>query len=179
MHRTAIILSLMLTACGLSLVAQAPSTKADQPVYANLNQLMRGAFYPPANVVFFAQAENPAEIKFVPGHDPNMSTDPLTSTFGGWQAVENAALTLAESASLLSIEGRVCSNGVPVPTKDPAWVAFVKDVRDAGLKAYAAAQAKDQDKIIEAADPLSASCTGCHRRFRDRRAPAIRCQAAN
>jgi hypothetical protein len=169
----------MLTACGLALVAQAPATtppaaNADSQVPANLNQLMRGAFYPPANVVFFAQAENPAEIKFVPGHDPNMSTDPLTSTFGGWQAVENAALTLAESASLLSVAGRVCSNGVAVPVGHPDWVRFVKDVREAGLKAYAAAKAKDQDKIIEAADPLNASCTGCHRRFRDRRA-ATRC----
>jgi hypothetical protein len=175
MHRTAIILSLMLTACGLALTAQAPATPPDAPVPANLNQLMRGAFYPPANVVFFAQADNPAEIKFVPGHDPNMSTDPLTSTFGGWQAVENAALTLAESASLLSVPGRVCSTGVPVPVTHPEWVKFVKDLRDAGLQAYAAARNKDQDKIIEAADPLNASCTGCHRRFRDRRAPATRC----
>jgi hypothetical protein len=161
----------MLTACGLSLVAQSPATTVDQQVHANLNQLMRGAFYPPANVVFFAQADKPAENKFVPGHDPNMSTDPLTSTFGGWQAVENAALALAEAANLLSIPGRVCSNGTPVPTKDPAWAGFVKDVRDAALKAYAAAQAKDQDKIVEAADPLNASCTGCHRKFRDRRVP--------
>jgi hypothetical protein len=175
MHRTAIIVSLMLTACGLALMAQAPAATPDAQVPANLNQLMRGAFYPPANVVFFAQADNPAEIKFVPGHDPNMSTDPLTSTFGGWQAVENAALTLAESASLLSVPGRVCSTGVPVPVTHPDWIKFVNDVREAGLKAYAAAKAKDQDKIIEVADPLNASCTGCHRRFRDRRAPATRC----
>jgi hypothetical protein len=162
-----------------SVVAQTPSPNSEQQVHANLNQLMRGAFYPPANVVFFAQAENPADIKSVPDHDPNMSTDPLTSTFGGWQAVENAALALAESANLLSVPGRACSNGVPVPIKDPTWVAFVKDVRDAGMKAYAAAQAKDQDKVIEAADPLTASCTGCHRRFRDRRVPAMRCQPGN
>jgi hypothetical protein len=170
----------MLTACGLSLVAQAPAPAAptaDQQVHANMNQLMRGAFYPPANVVFFAQADDPATIKFVPGHDPNMSTDPLTSTFGGWQAVENAALTLAESANLLAVPGRVCSNGAPVPVKDPEWMAFVKQVRDAGMQAFAAAQAKNQDKIIEAADPLNASCTGCHRRFRDRRGgPANRCK---
>src|SRR5215510_12561269 len=103
MHRTALILSLMLTASGLMLVAQAPSPDAAPPPPADLNQLMRGVLYPAANVVFFAQADNPAEIKFVPGHDPNMSTDPLTSTFGGWAAVENAALALAESATLLEI----------------------------------------------------------------------------
>ena len=171
MQKTVLALALILSACGLSLVAQAPPADAPPPPPADLNQLMRGVLYPAANVVFFAQADNPAEIKFVPGHDPNMSTDPLTSTFGGWQAVENAALALAEASNLLSIPGRVCSNGTPVPTKDPAWVGFVKDVRDAAMKAYAAAQAKDQDKIVEAADPLNASCTGCHRKFRDRRVP--------
>ena len=98
-------------------MAQTSSTTAAQQVHADLNQLMRGVLYPAANVVFSAQADNPGDVKFIPGHDPSMSTDPLTSTFGGWLAVENAALTLAESANLLSIPGRSCSNGVPVPTK--------------------------------------------------------------
>jgi hypothetical protein len=175
----AIAVVLMLAAAGrLSLVAQSTSTGTPQAVPADLNQLMRGVLYPAANVVFSAQADNPAEIKFVPGHDPNLSTDPLTSTFGGWVAVENAALALAESATLLAIEGRRCSNGELVPTRDPEWAAFVQQVRDAGLKAYAAAQAKDQDKMIEAADPLNTSCVGCHRKFRDRKARELRCKPA-
>ena len=176
MHRTVLTLSLMLAACGLSLMAQAPSTNADQQVHADLNQLMRGVLYPAANVVFSAQADNPGELKFVPGHDPNMSTDPLTSTFGGWLAVENAALALAESANLLSISGRSCANGAPVPTKDPAWAMFVQEVRDASMKAYRAAQAKDQDKMIETAETLSASCAGCHRKWRDRKTPDSHCK---
>src|SRR4249920_2971653 len=120
MHRTVLVVSLMLAVCGLSLMAQTASTNAAQQVHADLNQLMRGVLYPAANVVFFAQAENPGDVKPVPGHDPSMATDPLTSTFGGWQAVENAALALAESANLLMVPGRVCSNGEPVPMKDPA-----------------------------------------------------------
>jgi hypothetical protein len=91
---------LVAAACGWSLVAQTPSTEA-LPVPADLNQLMRGAFYPAANVVFSAQLDNPGDVKFVPGRDPNMSTDPLTSTFGGWVAVENAALTLADPGTTL------------------------------------------------------------------------------
>ena len=170
-------LSFMLATCGLSLIAQtspAPANPAQQ-VHADLNQLMRGVLYPAANVVFSAQSDNPGEIKFVPGHDPAMSTDPLTSTFGGWTAIENAALALAESANLLTIPGRSCSNGVPVPTTDPSWVAFVQQVRNEGMKAYKAAQAKDQQKLIELSETLSASCNGCHRRWRDRRATDKRC----
>jgi len=176
MHRTVLTLSFTLALFGLSLTAQTPSANPPQEIHANLNQLMRGVLYPAANVVFFAQDENPGDVKPVPGRDPSMATDPLTSTFGGWQAIENAALALAESANLLNISGRTCSNGVAVPTKDPAWAAFVQQVRDASMKSYKAAQAKDQDKIIEIADELSTSCSGCHRKFRDRKTPENRCK---
>src|SRR5437764_11920016 len=119
MRNAVLTLSLMLAVCGLSPIAQTPSTNAAQEVHADLNQLMRGVLYPAANVVFFAQADDPGDVKPVAGRDPSMATDPLTSTFGGWQAVENAALALAESTTLLTMQGRVCSNGVPVPVKDP------------------------------------------------------------
>ena len=178
MLKTALALSLAVAAFGLSIAAQTPAAPEPQKVFADLNQLMRGVLYPAANVVFSAQADNPAEVKFVPGHDPNMSTDPLTSSFGGWMAVENASLALAESANLLTIAGRNCSNGVAVPTKDPAWMAFVQEVRDASMKAYAAAKAKDQDEIIETSEALSTSCSGCHRKFRDRKAPENRCKVS-
>ena len=176
MDRTVLTLSLLLAVCGVSLIAQTSSTNAPQQVHADLNQLMRGVLYPAANVVFFAQADNPGDVKFIPGHDPGMSTDPLTSTFGGWVAVENAALALAESANLLTIPERRCSNGAPVPTKDPAWLMFVQEVRDASMKAYKAAQAKDQDKMIELSETLSTACAGCHRKWRDRRTPDNRCR---
>ena len=173
MPRT-LTLSLILAVCGLTLLAQTPSTKADQQIHADMNQLMRGVLYPTANVVFFAQADNPADVKIV--NDPSMSTDPLTGAFGGWLAVENAALALAESANLLLIPGRKCSNGVTAPTKDPAWEKFVQDVRDASMKSYAAAKAKDQDQMIATAETLSATCSGCHRKWRDRRPAENRCK---
>jgi hypothetical protein len=166
----------MLAAYGLSVTAQTPSTTAAQEVQADLNRLMRGVLYPAANVVFFAQAENPADVKPNTGQDPSMATDPLTSTFGGWQAVENAALALAESTNLLLIPGRVCANGAPVPITDPAWATFVQQVRDASMKAYKAAQAKDQEKMIELSEALSASCANCHRKWRDRKTPANHCK---
>src|SRR3954463_9453475 len=142
MRRTGSSLLVVLAACGMSLVAQAPSTSAAQQVNADLNRLMRGVLYPAANVVFFPQGDDPADVKPVPGHDPAMATDPLTSTFGGWEAVENAALALAESANLLVIQGRLCANGAPVPIKDPDWSKFVRALRDASMSAYTAAQAK-------------------------------------
>ena len=179
MHRTGLALCLMLAVATSSLIAQAPPiapASANQQVYANLNQLMRGVLYPAANVVFSAQVDNPGDVKPIPGHDPSMATDPLTSTFGGWVAVENAALALAESANLLSISGRTCANGVPVPMNDPAWATFVQKLRDASTEAYRAAQSKDQERMIENSETLSEACAGCHRKWRDRRPPQPRCQ---
>ena len=177
MHRTRLTLSLLLASCGLSLVAQTPPpASAPQQLHADMNQLMRGVLYPAANVVFSAQADNPAEAKYPPDKDPSMATDPLTSVYGGWVAVENAALALAESANLLTIPGRNCSNGVPAPTKDPAWAAFVQELRDTSMTAYKAAQAKDQGKMMELSETLSRACDGCHNKWRNRRTAANRCK---
>jgi hypothetical protein len=178
MHRT-VTLSLMLAAfgtCGLSLVAQTPPANADQQVHADLNQLMRGVLYPAANVVFVSQVDDPEELKKGSGSDPSMSTDPLNAAFGGWVAVENAALALAESANLLTIPGRSCSNGVPIPVKDAAWDAFVQQLRNGSMQAYQAAKTRDQDKMIEASNAVNASCEGCHRRWRNPRTAANRCK---
>ena len=173
-----------LLAFGLSLPAQAPSKDAEAPkpatvkieVQTDLNQLMRGVLYPASNVVFSAQIDNPGDLKFVPGRDPSLATDPLLSTFGGWLAVENAALALTESSNLLLIPGRKCANGLPVPVDNPDWPKFVQELRDAGMKAYKSAQSKDQDRMVEAADTLSAACAGCHRKWREKPRLADRCK---
>jgi hypothetical protein len=177
-------LPVLLVAFSLSLPAQTASKGAAPPnpatvtieVQTDLNRLMRGVLYPASNVVFSAQIVNPGDVKFVPGQDPSLATDPLTSTFGGWQAVENAALALTESTNLLLIPGRNCANGVPVPMNNPDWARFVQELRDAGMKAYKAAQSKDQDKMIEVADTLSVACAGCHRKWREKPKLADRCK---
>jgi len=176
-------LTVMLALVSLCLQAQTVSTgqapaKPAAPtmqVESNLLQLMRGILYPASNVVFSAQSDNPGDVKFAPGKDPSLATDPLASTFGGWLAVENAATALSESANLLLIPGRSCANGVPVPMNNPDWSKFVQELRDAGAKAYKAAQSKNQDNMIDAADTLTAACAHCHSKWREKR-PADRCK---
>ncbi len=152
--------------------AQAPETPAPAP--ATLNQLMRGTFYPAANVVFWAQDENPDA--FPHAKDPNMSTDLLGSVFGKWQAVENSSLAVAELATLLNVPGRKCSNGLDVPVKNADWAKFVQELRDAGMMAYAAAQSKSQDRMIDAAGVMTTACAHCHNKYREKRNPADRCK---
>lgn len=151
--------------------AQAPATPP--PVRATLNQLMRGAFYPASNVFFAAQDLNPADVPRA--KDPNMATDPLTSVFGKWEAVDNSALTLSELADLLMRPGQKCSNGVDVPVGNADWARFVQGLRDAGVTAWTAAQTKNQDKIIDAAGVMTIACANCHNRYRERKL-ADRCK---
>jgi len=159
----------------LMLTAQTEQTRATQEVHATLNQLMQGVVYPAANVLFSPQFEDPGHLERPPSTDPAMATDPLVSVFGGWQAIENAGLALAESANLLLVPGRICSNDAPVPISDPAWSMFVQELRDAGLESYAAAKAKDRDKMIELSEAVNDACVHCHQKWRPR-GTAKRCK---
>jgi hypothetical protein len=143
----------------------APSAGSAQ-VHGNLGQVMRGILFPNSNVIFAAQSNDPAKVK--PASDPSTATDPLASTYGGWTAVENSGLALAESANLLMIPGRMCANGKPVPIQNPDWPGFVQGLRDAGMEAYKAAQSKNTDKILDAANTMTTACMNCHDKYREK-----------
>ena len=154
--------------------AQTPAPKpapkpeaAAQPqrVQTDLLHLMRGIIYPASNVIFAAQSEDPATIK--PAADPSTSPNPLTSTYGGWAAVENAGYALAEASNLLMIPGRVCSNGRPAPMQNADWRVWVQELRDVGMATVKAAQAKNQDAVIDAAGVVAEACAHCHDKYRE------------
>jgi cytochrome c553 len=144
------------------------------PIEANLAQLMRGIFFPNSNVIFAAQGDNPNDVP--PAKDPATATNPLASTYGKWQAVENSGLAIAEAATLLTLPGRKCSNGLDIPLKNPDWAKFVQGLRDAGMTAYKAAQSKNQDNILNAADVLTTACADCHDKYREKTNLADRCK---
>lgn len=144
-----------------------PSGKAASPqVAANLAQLMRAIMFPNSNVIFFAQDKDPTDVKSK--GDSSLSTDPLSGTFGGWAAVENSSLALSEAANLLTIPGRVCSNGRAVPVNNADWLKFVQGLRDAGIASYNAAKSKSNDKMLDAADVVTTACSNCHDRYREK-----------
>jgi hypothetical protein len=168
MRRAGVTLAIAIVLCAGFLMAQtapqpAPRAAAPPPA-ANLNQLMRSLFFPHSNVVFFTQRYDPAAVK--PASEPSGSTDPLTGVFGGWEAVENSALTLADSADLLMTPGRKCSNGRDVPLENADWAKLVNGLREASMVAYKASLTKDRDKMLDASDVLAQSCSNCHNKYR-------------
>jgi hypothetical protein len=154
--------------------AKGAPAPARQQVSADLLQLMRGILYPASNVVFAAQDKNPNDVP--PDKDPAMAVNPLASAYGKWTAVENAALALSEGANLLLIPGRKCSNGTPVPINNADWPKFVQGLRQAGLEVYKAAQSKNQDNIVMAADTMTTACSNCHDKYREKKDLADRCK---
>ena len=167
------IICLALALCAGFLTAQAtPPTSTPKPA-ADVNQLMRALFFPNSNVVFFTQRYDPTKVK--KSEEPSGATDPLLGVFGGWEAVENSALTMADSADLLMTAGRKCSNDRPAPVANADWAKFVEGLRDASMVAYRAALTKDQDKMLQASDVLAASCSSCHNKYRPG-AAANRCK---
>jgi hypothetical protein len=153
---------------GRAAVAAAPP-KID----ATLLQLMRGILFPSSNVIFAAQDDL---SKYAPARDPSMSPNPLSSTYGGWEAVENAALALAESANLIVLPGRMCSNGKPVPVRRADWMKYAQGLRTAGLAAYKAAQSRNQDAMVEVSGTVADACSACHDVYREKSGgPKDRC----
>lgn len=157
-------------------VAQTPSATlgghAAPP--AKLAQLMRGIMLPNSNVIFYAEGKNPADVP--PARNASGAVNPLEGTYGKWEAVENSSLAIAEAADLLMVPDRLCSNGRPVPINNPDWPRLVQGLRSAGLKAYTAAQTKNQDKINDAGDVLTAACSSCHVKYRDKENLEDRCR---
>jgi hypothetical protein len=179
-HLVHLLTITLIAGCTTPQTPQAPSTPAStaaspaavQPA-GNMAQLMRGIFFPASNVVFAAQNENPENVK--PAADPSTAINPLESSFGKWQAVENAGIALSESANLLSIPGRKCQNGKDVPINNPDWPMLVQGLREAGMTVYKAAQSKNQDNILMAADTMATACAACHDKYREKPNLADRC----
>jgi len=149
--------------------AQAPAGRGGAPLqqpraYANMLQLMRGTLYPQSNVIFTAQVQDPASFK--PAAHESTSSDPFTSAYGGWQAVENSGMAMAETANLLLVP-RQCSNGKPAPVQNADWQMWVEELREASLGVYKAGQAKNDDVVLEAADKLATACLHCHAKYRN------------
>ena len=166
--RGLLVIGCVVFALSVLVVAQAPGGRGAAPqqprVHANMLQLMRGVLYPASNVIFTVQSDDPDSFK--PGLRPSTSSDPLTSAYGGWAAVENAGMALAESANLLILP-RQCGNGKPAPIQNADWQMWVQELRDAGMAAYKVGQAKNADAILDAAAAVSDACLHCHQKYRN------------
>jgi mono/diheme cytochrome c family protein len=160
--------------------ASASGAASSFAVAGNLAQLMRGVTFPNANILFNVQVKDPGKEK------PAMPI-PFDyvqwggTVYYGWQAVDQAALALVETAPLFLLPGRRCENGKPVPIDRADWKQYTAALMDVGREAYRAAQTRNVDAVVKIADRLNESCANCHKVYRDgaqegNTAGANRCQ---
>jgi hypothetical protein len=143
-------------------VPPAPEAKA----YASLGKLMRGIPFPASNIIFDAQSSDPG-APVAPGNGSGGATAQYASVYGGWEAVENAALALSETANLIMIPGRLCMNGKPVPNGNDDFKTWSAGLATAGEAALKAAQSKNLDAMVEVAGTVSDACAACHEKYRE------------
>ena len=142
---------------------------------ANLAEAMRAILLPNSNVIFAAQHDDFAAVTSDP--DPSLATDPFKGVYGGWQAVDNAGIALVEATRLLTVPGRLCSNGKPVPVREAEFLRMIGDLRAAGTAASDAARLQNHEGILNAAEKVSAACSRCHLRYREKGGEENRCSA--
>ncbi len=87
--------------------------------------------------------------------------------YAGWQVVENAAIALGEAANLITIPGRLCENGLPVPLSEDNWAEFTQNLKDAADVMLVAAEARDQEAASDATNNVADACYFCHEAYRD------------
>ncbi len=74
-----------------------------------------------------------------------------------WTLVRNAAVTLAESGNLMMMDRRRLD--------DEDWVAWSRQLIDAGDAAMQAADARDVQGLFDTGEQVYFSCAGCHAQY--------------
>ncbi len=155
-----VLFTLLLVPGGV--VAQAP---IGYPV-ANLAQVMRSTYFPNANIIFDVQMRDPEAPAETTAADGTVSST-FSSIYTGWQLVENAGLMLAEGSTLITMPGRLCQNGRPVPAGYD-WQKYAREMTAAGWAVYQAAKERNQERVAELTNDIATGCANCHSVYRDK-----------
>lgn len=146
------------------------------PPQGNLAELMRAIAFPNSNIIFDLQIREPGTQPKKP-----VGTSPDYSNFyGGWLAVDQAAIAIVETAPLLLTPGRRCQNGKPVPVDRADWRQYVAALEEVGKLAYRESKARNYPAFVDISEKLNDACANCHKVYRDKGGTegsgATRCQ---
>lgn len=90
--------------------------------------------------------------------DTEAGSDDRTPTADAeWTETVHAAAQVWEAGNLLMMQGRARDAG--------PWMTYAKQLRDAGVLAFSAAQARDHDKVFDAGGEIYNACFNCHARY--------------
>src|SRR5580765_8047936 len=87
-----------IAATGIAAAQKTAARPAPKPA-GTLAQVMRGIYFPNANLIFDVQQADPAAPK--KKSDGGSSTDTYSAAYSGWEIVENAAIALTDGVDLI------------------------------------------------------------------------------
>ena len=140
------------------------------PPAGTVAEVMRGILFPSSNIIFTTQPIDPGAKKAVADSGTG-GFDWLTwggGVYRGWDVVDYASVSVAESATLMLTPGRRCENGRLAPVTEPDWIKFTKELFEAGKASYKASQTRNQETVADSTNQLNDSCMNCHRVYRGR-----------
>lgn len=135
-----------------------------------MQELMRGIFFPNANMIFNAQSHDPAEKKPLTGPAPGGPNFDWVrwgqGLYTGWDDIDYAAIALAEASPMMLTPGRTCENGRPVPVERADWIKFTDGMVESAKKVLVASKTKNQENVSDSTNDLNDACQNCHRVYR-------------
>ena len=166
---------LIVTMIGLTAGSVGAQTSLETPPVGTLAQIMRGIYFPNSNIIFDTQMQDPAAPPEASSTGGTVSST-FSGIYTGWQVVENAALVLAEGASLINKPGRLCENGRMAPVQRYDFLKYSREMTKVGWMIYQAALEKDQAAVGELTNNLAEACDSCHRVYRSNaQGASLRC----
>jgi cytochrome c556 len=152
---------------------RAAAAEAVMTRVGTVKEIMEGIVDPNADVVWESVATN---ITAAGVEDKAPRTDEE------WAVVQHSALMLAEAANLLKIKGREIAraddvnmkSGPDAPELTPPqiqekvnrdwslWISHANRLQETAIKAWAVANARNVNGIIEVGDTLDKACESCH-----------------
>jgi hypothetical protein len=173
-----VVAAFVAVGCNRAQEPAAPAAPEPKP-YGTLAQVMQAVPFPHSNIVFDTQSTDPGQK--VEAADPaGGATAQFSGVYGGWTAVENAGIALQETANLIMIPGRMCSNGLPVPLDQDDFKKWAANLADMGAEVAKVAKTKtyNADAMLDLAGKVSDACAMCHEKYRDTPdQPKDRCMA--
>ena len=139
------------------------------PPEGNLAELMRAIAFPNSNIIFNLQLKDPgAQPKKPTAASPFDYVEWGSTVYGGWLAVDQAAVAITETAALFLTPGRLCQNGKAVPVDRADWKQYVAALADAGRLAHRASRARNFEAFVEISEKVNDACANCHKAYRDK-----------
>jgi hypothetical protein len=126
---------------------------------------MRAVTFPNANIIFNTQLK-PADTK-MPTPVPFDYILWGMTQYGGWQALDQAAMTLAETSPLFLLPGRRCENGRPVPLDNPIYKKTTEELIALAKEIQKTALSRNSEAVSAMSDRLNEACDACHKVYRD------------